>query len=121
MLEFFVEGNPVPKQSFNMGKYGGYPKKGVKEWEELIGWQAKLCHRGTPLQGNLQVDMQFYLGHKRRVDLDNLSKSVLDGMNGIVYEDDRQVVKLYLEKYYDKERPGVMVTVKELDEPNTTN
>ena len=118
MLEFFVEGNPVPKQSYRHSKHGGYQPKRVKDWQELVGWTA--CHRGTPLQGNLQVDMQFYLGHKRRVDLDNLSKSVLDGMNGIVYEDDRQVVKLYLEKYYDKDRPGVMVTVKELVDENNT-
>jgi Holliday junction resolvase RusA-like endonuclease len=36
-------------------------------------------------------------------DIDNLAKFVLDGMNGLVYADDRQVVKLYIYKLLDNE------------------
>ena len=38
-----------------------------------------------------------------RPDVDNLAKFVLDGMNGLVYEDDRQVVELLLFKLMDSE------------------
>lgn len=36
-----------------------------------------------------------------RVDVDNLAKFVLDSLNGLVYQDDRQVVSLHATKVYD--------------------
>ena len=36
-------------------------------------------------------------------DIDNLAKFILDGMNALVYEDDRQVVKLVIYKLLDNE------------------
>lgn len=33
-------------------------------------------------------------------DADNIAKSILDSLNGIAYLDDKQVVKLIVEKYY---------------------
>ena len=36
-------------------------------------------------------------------DIDNLAKFVLDGMNQLVYEDDKQVVKLVVYKLFDSE------------------
>ena len=38
-----------------------------------------------------------------RIDVDNILKAVLDGMNGILFEDDRQVVKAVAEKRYEEE------------------
>lgn len=43
-------------------------------------------------------------------DVDNLAKAVTDAMNGVVYEDDSQIVELVCGKYYGAE-PRVMVTV----------
>lgn len=48
----------------------------------------------------------------KRPDLDNLGKSVLDGMNGIVYRDDAQVVTMCSKKIYS-EIPGVDICVME--------
>lgn len=47
-------------------------------------------------------------------DLDNVIKSVLDGMNGIVFSDDVQVVRLSAEKFWCEgdETPRVDVRVK---------
>ena len=47
-------------------------------------------------------------------DLDNVIKSVLDGMNGIVFSDDVQVVRLSAEKFWCEgdETPRVDVCVK---------
>lgn len=50
-------------------------------------------------------------------DLDNIIKAVLDGMNGIVYRDDVQVVRLTAEKCWceGEEMPRVEVTVEWCD------
>jgi len=38
-----------------------------------------------------------------RPDVDNIAKTVLDGMNGVVYEDDAQVMYLKVSKKYAEE------------------
>lgn len=38
-----------------------------------------------------------------RIDVDNILKAVLDGMNGVVFEDDRQIIKAVAEKRYEDE------------------
>jgi len=114
IVEFFVKGYPVPKQSYKHSKHGGYLPKRVTNWQETVGWVAA-CATPVMFEGKVRVDLQFYLPHNRRVDLDNLSKAVLDGCNGILWEDDRQVYRLCLWKFHDKENPGVMVTVRKLD------
>jgi Holliday junction resolvase RusA-like endonuclease len=51
-------------------------------------------------------------------DIDNLAKFVLDGMNGLVYADDRQVVKLCIYKLLDNEgdcQGRTVVTVSAFD------
>jgi Holliday junction resolvase RusA-like endonuclease len=46
-------------------------------------------------------------------DTDNIAKSILDSLNGIAYKDDKQVVKLTVEKRYD-EIPSVSVWISEV-------
>jgi Holliday junction resolvase RusA-like endonuclease len=40
-----------------------------------------------------------------RTDVDNLAKFVLDSLNGVLYDDDRQVASLHVMKVYDHEEP----------------
>jgi Holliday junction resolvase RusA-like endonuclease len=46
-------------------------------------------------------------------DLDNVAKAVLDALNGVIYEDDKQVIRLVAEKRYSFE-PRVEVYVHEV-------
>lgn len=39
----------------------------------------------------------------KKPDIDNIAKCVLDGLNGVAYEDDSQVVVLQARKYWDEE------------------
>ena len=48
----------------------------------------------------------------KKPDIDNIAKCFLDGMNDIVYLDDKQVVNLHITKVY-AETPAVEVMVKE--------
>jgi hypothetical protein len=52
-------------------------------------------------------------------DVDNLAKSALDGMSGVVYIDDGQVVYLTISKYYS-DTPMMMIDVFPITE-NMTN
>lgn len=99
IASFIVEGEPIPKQSFRYAKSGSYQTARVKAHEDRIGWEAKGgCSLPDPTAGNVIVDVCFFRKAKRRCDLDNLAKMVLDGMKGIVFVDDAQIVRLKVEK-----------------------
>lgn len=50
----------------------------------------------------------------KRPDIDNLAKSVLDGLNGIAYVDDKQIVSLNCSKHYGAlPRTEVTITTTE--------
>ena len=49
----------------------------------------------------------------KKPDLDNCIKSILDGMNKIAFQDDKQIVELKASKFYS-ETPYVVVEINEL-------
>jgi Holliday junction resolvase RusA-like endonuclease len=107
MIRFSVPGNPVPKQSFKMGHHGGYTPARIKAWQSAVADTAGYYFEGNaPYTKPLEVSLSFYLPTRRRMDLDNLSKAVLDGMNGIIYGDDKQIVILHLSKCYNEPVTG---------------
>jgi Holliday junction resolvase RusA-like endonuclease len=118
-LTFFVEGNPVPKQSFKKGKKGGYTPARVKAWQDLVSTRAKntmALFNVDMLLGDVEVELILWRGDRKKVDIDNLSKAILDGCNDIVWKDDEQVVKITICKRYNKEEPGAMVMVRQVED-----
>lgn len=114
-ISFFVASEPRAKQSFRVGHRGGYTPARIKAWQADVGWAGqqamRQCGFEGPLQGNLTVELVFILGNLRRIDLDNLSKAVQDGLNGIVWDDDKQNIRLVIDKYVCRTRQGVYVKV----------
>lgn len=114
MIAFTVPGLPVPKQSFRLGKRGGYTPQRIADWQNLVRGEAVCAMIGTEqLSGELSVSIDFYLPDRRRRDLDNLSKAVLDACNGIVWDDDQQIVVLRLSKSYTSPEYGITVIAME--------
>lgn len=61
-------------------------------------------------------DMQFRrIRPTKKPDADNIAKIILDALNGLAYEDDKQIVSLEVSKWYHP-IPFVVVTVKEIKE-----
>lgn len=95
-----IPGRPVPKGRPRLGVRGRtayvYTPPETKEYEKIVGWVAKSlgCR---PVEGPVSVALDIYI--RRRMDVDNVAKSVLDGLNGIAYEDDDQVVELLVRKH----------------------
>lgn len=120
IITFFVEGEPRAKQSFRVaGRGRGFTPARVKAWQADVGWCAQMAMRRLgmidPLEGNLTVEMTFFLGNSRKVDADNLSKCVQDGLNNIAWTDDQQNITLIVHKYICRERQGVLVKISEND------
>lgn len=98
-IRLVVKGRPVPKSRPRLGLKGRtayvYTPEKTKSYQQLVGWVArKKCRK--PLEGPVAVFMRLY--SMGRYDLDNVAKSILDGMNKICYQDDEQVVLLVVSK-----------------------
>ena len=95
-----------------------YAKQAMGSTSPLIGAVAAYLHIGIPIPPSYSKTRQKACieGLERptkKPDIDNIVKAILDGMNGIVYLDDKQVVDLHLTKVYSS-KEGVDIMVKEI-------
>lgn len=98
-IKLIVKGRPVPKSRPRLGLRGRtafiYTPEKTKSYQELVGFVArKKCKR--PLDGPVAVFIRLF--SKGRYDVDNVAKSILDGLNRICYQDDEQVCLLVVSK-----------------------
>jgi Holliday junction resolvase RusA-like endonuclease len=117
-IEFTVPGNPIPKGRPRLGRGHAYTPKRTLEAENVVRSVAKLAHV-VPVVGAVVMHLDFFmpipkgwskaktqsamLGTLRpatRPDADNLGKLVLDGLNGLAFADDAQIVELICRKWY---------------------
>jgi Holliday junction resolvase RusA-like endonuclease len=86
-------------------------------------------YNGAPIDGPVQVEIRAFFPILQswpkwkkynatvtdvpkitKPDVDNLAKSVIDGLNTVAFKDDAQVYKLIVEKYYS-EKPRTEITI----------
>jgi Holliday junction resolvase RusA-like endonuclease len=83
-LEFMVVGIPISNQST------GTPA--LLAWRAAVEAETKKNWNKAPLTSKLKaVIINFHTGDKPSLDVDNMSKPILDVMQQIVYDDDRQI------------------------------
>ena len=130
-VTFTVEGNPVGKQRPRFSRGHTYTPKKTVDYEKQVADKAKQA-MGSSQPLETPVAVFIYISHTvpasyskkrteaclanverpRKPDLDNVAKLVLDAMNGVVYKDDVDVVRLNVIKRYDTVA-GVRVLVRE--------
>ncbi len=103
-----------------------YTPQKTKIYEEVLKYYAMQLRIPKELKDKpVSLDIQFLFPNKKQTwlgckiskpDIDNLIKSVLDGLNKIVYNDDRQVYKIIASKYYrvDIGRGSTLITIEYL-------
>lgn len=70
------------------------PGPNLTTWRASIAGAATLNWPNPPLTGDLKaIIINFFVGNKPSVDVDNMAKPILDEMQNIVYRDDRQIVQ----------------------------
>lgn len=113
-----------------------YDPKPVHVYKAQLAQSARFMYHGKPLVGALKVTIRFYraiqsseskkrhrlkaLGSIRptkKPDLDNYIKSTLDGLNGVLWADDNEIVELHTYKYYSDD-PRIEIEVEEINDEN---
>ena len=86
-LEFVVQGPPVSNQQST-----AQGRANLAAWGATVRGAAQGLWANPTLTGELKaVIINFYAGNEPSVDVDNMSKPILDAMQRIVYNNDRQV------------------------------
>jgi len=117
IISFTVPGRPVP--AARMTRRGKYLKRSAQRYlayKDAVGWAARVALK-EPFAGPVGVEIWAYIaGGRRPGDTDNLGKALLDGMNGIIYFDDIQVVDLIVHRRMGKPQRAE-IRVWTIDEP----
>jgi Holliday junction resolvase RusA-like endonuclease len=126
---FKIEGQPQGKGRPKFTRDGHcFTPKATREYESLIAEEYKAA-KGELLDGYIRVNIKAYYKIPKsttkinrgkieagiikpavKPDVDNVVKAILDGLNGVAYHDDSQVVYVDAEKFYADE-PCVIVEV----------
>ena len=131
---FEIVGEPQGKGRPRFSTRGGFVKTYTPEKTASYENFVKLCYlnkyKGQKLDGEIIAEIIAYFSipksfsKKKRLeaiegkikptkkpDTDNIAKTILDSLNGIAFEDDKQVVALLVNKLYGEEAK-VVVTLK---------
>jgi len=71
-----------------------YLSERAKAWKQLVN---ATCKKNI-LKGKLSMEIIVYLPDNRRRDVDNMTKGVLDSLEKVFYEDDKQIWDLKISK-----------------------
>lgn len=137
MIDIFIPGKPIGKQrpKFNNKTKNTYTPKETRDYEALVKQCYMQKYRDRePIPAKTPVEVYAYFKipksmPKKQVkliennelfptvkpDTDNISKIILDALNGLAYYDDNQVTDLTIYKLYATadEKVGVVVNIRE--------
>ena len=130
-MTFTIPGRPVPKARPRVVNGHAFTPRETAAYKASVQWAYKAHARGAqPISTPCAVEMVFRFAipasarrkrppdrikpgdpYTARPDVDNLSKAVLDALNGLAFTDDALVVEISARKEYGE--PGAEVTIRE--------
>lgn len=134
VIQFVVEGEPVPKgrPRFSVKTGRGYTPAKTRKAEEAIAkaYKAKYANQMFPAGIPLELSCVFYMKMPKSwsnekaeqmegsfvlktPDTDNCLKTVSDSINKIAYEDDKYIAVIHAQKRWSK-YPRTEITIKDI-------
>ena len=134
MIRFDVPGEPGAKGRPRFSTRGGFVKtytdKKTELYESLVRNAYLIKYESNkPLEGEIKVEIQAHFSipkstskksreemvagrirPTKKPDIDNIAKTVLDALNGIAFEDDKNITELIVGKHYS-DQPHVEVCI----------
>ena len=109
MCEWVFPISPIAASRPRVSKHGAYFAGPYKEFRKaMIDLVPIVLGDGFfPYTGPLSVDVEVYVKHPKktklsapRADIDNYLKAIFDCLNGSLWEDDKQIHKVYAAKQW---------------------
>lgn len=123
MISFSVEGTPIQQGSM---RHIGHGRMIHNKAVELAAWRADIASAAKlagckPILDPIAITMRFRVKRLKSVkrayptvapDLDKYVRSVNDGLTGVAFADDSQVIKIIATKEYS-DNPGVDIEISD--------
>ena len=120
-INITIPGHVQPKERPRATRTGHtYTPRRTREYEEAVRAAYMEQHGQTMLTGPLAAEITVYMAipvsatkkareammagkilPTKRPDIDNCAKGILDALNGLAFEDDKQIAGLLIRKRYD--------------------
>ena len=116
MIKFTIHGRPVPAVRMTQrSMYKNPQAQRYLEYKNSVGWSAKKAGARITKQ-QVAINIYVYLCGGQIGDWDNYAKSICDGLNGVAWLDDKQVVQGFVRRFMcnTKEEQRVEVTILEV-------
>ncbi len=131
MIEFKVPGPPMGKQRPIVTRKGAFTPKKTVNYENYVK-ELYIINKLPKLEGYLSMSVMAYYpipkstSKKRREqmlkgivlpdkkpDIDNVLKCICDALNKIAYDDDKQIISMFIAKYYS-ENPCTIIRLDKI-------
>lgn len=122
MYTLEIDVRPFPKERPRLsGRRIVYTPYKTRNFENRIAYEWKKKYKDLILKGAVKLDLVFVFKkaktckktlHTQRPDIDNLLKSILDGLNKVAFVDDCQVVELNSKKIFAS-TDAVLISITE--------
>jgi len=111
-IEFIIPILP-PTDNHLYGQTGHrrFMYKQGRDWKEEVSLLAR-AQNPKLIEGDVRAEITFYL--KRERDIQGSLKVLFDALEGIIYNNDKQIVDFRVFKKFDKENPRVELIIKSL-------
>ena len=104
---------PLPPTDNHLyGQHGHirYMTKEGKDWKELAHYEAKRQYKGELLKGDVKINKVIYY-LKRPRDIQGAQKVLWDALEGVVYENDKQIADYRVVRKWDKNNPRTEISI----------
>ncbi len=91
------------------GRY--FLSKEYKEFEATVKLITKSQYKGPVLAGDVGMQIIALYTNKVHPDTSNLSKSICDALQGVVYKNDKQIAELYVRRFEGEAKDGFIVEI----------
>lgn len=124
-IKITIEVDPIPQSRPRFsGGHAYQPKRNRDYRDEVQRAAVAAMHGHEPLAGEICATLKLFRRFKPTArnfgDVDNHAKAILDGLNGICFVDDAQIVRLTVEKFKDAKKPRAEVALTNSD-PSRAN
>lgn len=72
--------------------------RSARRYEELVRSTARQQF-SIPVETDIAIEIHYFYTTGHRVDVDNLQKTLFDGLKGAAYDDDSQIQNVTLRRY----------------------
>lgn len=113
MITITIPGRAVPKGRPRHHKGRVYTPVRTEAYERSVRQWGVVAMRGcAPYNARLRVVIELRYTNRQHIgDIDNAAKALLDGLNGIAWEDDRLIDELTIKRSFGHDEEMAIVEV----------